>query len=141
MPHGTHDFEDDARNERILIWVNGDLVPRERAVVSVFDAGFVLGDGVWEGLRVHDGHPAFLDRHLARLYEGAAAIALNIGMSPADLADELYRALAANEMTDGVHIRLMVTRGVKRTPYQDPRVTVGPATITTVAGPIVRRGS
>jgi branched-chain amino acid aminotransferase len=112
--------------------VNGELCPRREAVVSVFDAGFVLGDGVWEGLRVHDGHPAFLDRHLARLYEGAAAIALDIGMSPADLAGELYRTLAANEMTDGVHVRLMVTRGVKRTPYQDPRVTVGPATIVVI---------
>src|SRR4051812_2957691 len=69
MAHGTHDFEDDARNERILIWVNGELVPRERAVVSVFDAGFVLGDGVWEGLRVSAGQPAFLERHLDRLFD------------------------------------------------------------------------
>ena len=130
--HGTHEYVDDPRNEQILVSVNGELRPRAEAVVSVFDAGFVLGDGVWEGLRVHDGHPAFLDRHLARLYEGAAAIALDIGMSSADLADELYRTLAANEMSDGVHIRLMVTRGVKRTPYQDPRVTVGPATIVVI---------
>src|SRR5438034_7395097 len=79
MAHGTHDFEDDARNERILIWVNGELVPRERAVVSVFDAGFVLGDGVWEGLRVRAGKCAFLDLHLDRLFEGAKAIALDIG--------------------------------------------------------------
>jgi branched-subunit amino acid aminotransferase/4-amino-4-deoxychorismate lyase len=77
MAHGTHDFEDDARNERILIWVNGELVPRERAVVSVFDAGFILGDGVWEGLRVRAGHPAFLERHLDRLFEGAKAIMLD----------------------------------------------------------------
>ena len=130
--HGTHEYVDDPRNDEILVSVNGELRPRAEAVVSVFDAGFVLGDGVWEGLRVHDGHPAFLDRHLARLYEGAAAIALDIGMSPADLADALYRTLAANEMTDGVHIRLMVTRGVKRTPYQDPRVTVGPATVVVI---------
>jgi branched-chain amino acid aminotransferase len=130
--HGTHEYVDDPRNGEILVSVNGELRPRAEAVVSVFDAGFVLGDGVWEGLRVRDGHPAFLDRHLARLYEGAAAIALDIGMPPADLADELYRTLAATEMTDGVHIRLMVTRGVKRTPYQDPRVTVGPATIVVI---------
>jgi branched-chain amino acid aminotransferase len=129
---GTHEYVDDPRNDQILVSVNGELRPRAEAVVSVFDAGFVLGDGVWEGLRVHGGHPAFLDRHLARLYEGAAAIALDIGMSSADLADELYRTLAANEMTDGVHIRLMVTRGVKRTPYQDPRVTVGPATVVVI---------
>jgi branched-chain amino acid aminotransferase len=130
--HGTHEYVDDSRNDEILVLVNGELRPRAQAVVSVFDSGFVLGDGVWEGLRVHDGHPAFLDRHLARLYEGAAAIALDIGLSPAQLADELYRTLAANGMSDGVHARLMVTRGVKRTPYQDPRVTIGPATIVIV---------
>ncbi|HSS67711.1 MAG TPA: aminotransferase class IV [Nocardioidaceae bacterium] len=130
--HGTHEYVDDPRNDRILVSVNGELRPRAEAVVSVFDAGFVLGDGVWEGLRVHGGHPAFLDRHLRRLYEGAAAIALDIGMEPAALADELYRTLEANGMVDGVHIRLMVTRGVKRTPYQDPRVTVGPATVVII---------
>src|SRR4051795_7041613 len=100
MPSGAHDHADDPRNADVRIWVNGELKPRAEAVVSVFDSGFVLGDGVWEGLRVHDGHPAFLDRHLRRLYEGAAAIALDIGMSPSALADEVYRTLAANEMTD-----------------------------------------
>src|SRR4029078_1710103 len=132
MAQGTHDFDDDARNERILIWVNGELVPRERAVVSVFDSGFVLGDGVWEGLRVRAGHPAFLERHLDRLYEGAKAIVLDIGLSRNELAAAIYATLQANEMTDGVHVRLMVTRGVKRTPYQDPRVTIGPATIVII---------
>ena len=89
MAHGTHDFADDPRNAEILIHVNGELVPRAQAVVSVFDAGFVLGDGVWEGLRVSAGHPAFLDQHLDRLWEGAAAIALDIGLTPrrADRAD------------------------------------------------------
>src|SRR5690606_19126639 len=110
---------DDPRNARVLIYVNGELVPRDRAVVSVFDAGFVFGDGVWEGLRVYRGHPAFLDQHLDRLYEGAAAIALDIGMSRAELTDALYRTLEANQMTDGVHVRLMVTRGVRTTLYQD----------------------
>ncbi len=133
MAHGTHDFEDDARNERILIWVNGELVPRERAVVSVFDAGFVLGDGVWEGLRVRAGHPAFLERHLDRLFEGAKAIMLDVGHSRRELTEAIYSTLRANDMTDGVHVRLMVTRGVKRTPYQDPRVTVGPATVVIIA--------
>jgi branched-chain amino acid aminotransferase len=132
MAHGTHDFEDDPRNERILIWVNGELVPRERAVVSVFDSGFVLGDGVWEGLRVHAGHPVFLDQHLDRLYEGAKAIALDVGLGRSDVRGAVYETLRANAMTDGVHVRLMVTRGVKRTPYQDPRVTVGPATIVII---------
>ena len=133
MAHGTHDFEDDPRNEQILIWVNGELLPRERAVVSVFDSGFVLGDGVWEGLRVSGGHPAFLEQHLERLAEGATAILLDIGMTRDELTAAIYETLRANDMVDGVHVRLMVTRGVKRTPYQDPRVTVGPATVVIIA--------
>jgi branched-chain amino acid aminotransferase len=130
--HGTHDYPDDPRNAGVLIYVNGALVPREQAVVSVFDAGFVLGDGVWEGLRVSGGHPAFLDAHLDRLYEGAAAIALDIGLSRVELTSAIYRTLAANEMTDGVHVRLMVTRGPKSTPYQDPRMSAGPATVVII---------
>jgi branched-chain amino acid aminotransferase len=133
VSHGVHDFDDDARNESILVWVNGELLPRERAVVSVFDSGFVLGDGVWEGLRVRAGHPAFLERHLDRLFEGAKAIMLDVGRTRAELTEAIYSTLAANEMTDGVHVRLMVTRGVKRTPYQDPRVTIGPATVVIIA--------
>jgi branched-chain amino acid aminotransferase len=131
--HGTHDFTKDSRNDNVLVYVNGELVPRDRAVVSVFDSGFVLGDGVWEGLRVANGRPAFLDRHLDRLYEGAAAIMLDIGRTRAELAAAIDQTLRANEMTDGVHVRLMVTRGVKHTPYQDPRLTVGPATVVIVA--------
>ncbi len=133
MAHGTHDHADDPRNAGILIWVNGELRPRAEAVVSVFDSGFVLGDGVWEGLRVHDGHPAFLESHLDRLWQGAAAIVLDIGMSREELTRAIYATLAANDMRDGVHVRLMVTRGVKSTPYQDPRVTVGPATVVIIA--------
>ncbi|WP_375489646.1 aminotransferase class IV [uncultured Jatrophihabitans sp.] len=132
--HGTHDFAEDPRNAEILINVNGSLVPRAQAVVSVFDAGFVLGDGVWEGLRVADGHPAFLEQHLDRLWEGAAAILLDIGRTREQLTAEIYRTLAANQMSgDGVHIRLMVTRGPKTTPYQDPRMTAGPATLVIIA--------
>jgi branched-chain amino acid aminotransferase len=133
MAHGTHDYTDDSRNDDILVWVNGELLPRDRATVSVFDSGFVLGDGVWEGLRVHRGHPAFLALHLDRLYEGAQALMLDIGMSREELTAAIYETLRANDMTDGVHVRLMVTRGVKRTPYQDPRLTVGPATVVIVA--------
>lgn len=132
--HGTHDYVDDPRNAEILISVNGTLVPRNQAVVSVFDAGFVLGDGVWEGLRVADGHPAFLDQHLDRLWEGAAAIALDIGLTRQQLTEQLYRTLSANGIIgDGVHIRLMVTRGPKSTPYQDPRMSAGPATVVIIA--------
>ena len=134
MSQSIHDFHDDPRNAQIAIWVNGALKPRAEAVVSVFDSGFVLGDGVWEGLRVVGGHPVFLAAHLDRLFEGAKALMLDIGLSRAALAQALYDTLAANAMHgDGVHIRLMVTRGVKRTPYQDPRVTVGPATVVIIA--------
>jgi branched-chain amino acid aminotransferase len=132
--HGTHDFPADPRNATILINVNGQLVPREQAVVSVFDSGFLMGDGVWEGLRVSAGHPAFLERHLDRLWEGAAAIALDIGRTRQELTAEIYRTLDANDMHgDGVHVRLMVTRGPKSTPYQDPRVSEGPATLVIIA--------
>lgn len=129
---GTHEYVDDPRNADILISVNGELFPREKAVVSVFDSGFILGDGVWEGLRVHHGRIVFLDRHLERLYEGAKAIDMDIGLTPEALEKRLYATLQANQMHDGVHIRLMVTRGLKRTPYQDPRVNIGPATIVII---------
>jgi len=132
MAFGAHDFHDDPRNADILIHINGALVPRAQAVVSVFDSGFVLGDGVWEGIRVHGGHPVFLEAHLDRLFEGARAIALDIGLDQAALTDAIYRTLEANGMRDGVHIRLMVTRGLKRTPYQDPRVCIGPATVVII---------
>src|SRR3954462_1707164 len=132
--HGAHDYVEDPRNAQILINVNGRLVPRAQAVVSVFDAGFVLGDGVWEGLRVSAGHPAFLEQHLDRLWEGAAAIALDIGRGHDELTTEIYRTLEANDMDgDGVHVRLMVTRGLKSTPYQDPRMSAGPATLVIIA--------
>jgi branched-chain amino acid aminotransferase len=130
--HGTHDHVEDDRNSQVLIYVNGELKSRSEAVISVFDAGFVLGDGVWEGLRVHGGHPAFLEQHLDRLYEGAKAIALDIGLSREELTAALYATLSANGMEDGVHVRLMVTRGTKSTPYQDPRMTLGPATIVMI---------
>ncbi len=131
--HGTHDHQDDPRNAGILINVNGRLLPRAEAVVSVFDAGFVLGDGVWEGLRISGGHPAFLDQHLDRLWEGAAAIMLDIGRTREQLTTQIYETLEANQMTDGVHVRLMVTRGPKSTPYQDPRMSAGPATVVIIA--------
>src|SRR3954453_10767799 len=133
MAHGAHASADHPRTRDIRIWVNGDLLPRERAVVSVFDSGFVLGDGVWEGLRVHRGHPAFLEHHLARLFEGAHAILLDIGMTRRDVTAAIYETLRANDMVDGVHVRLMVTRGPKAPPIQDPRLTVGPATIVIIA--------
>jgi branched-chain amino acid aminotransferase len=131
MLKSMHDVSD-PRNASILISVNGDLKPRGEAVVSVFDSGFMLGDGVWEGLRVQNGKLAFLDRHLDRLFEGAKAIAMDIGLSREELTKRLYDTLAANEMREGVHVRLLVTRGVRSTPYQDPRVVVGGATIVII---------
>ncbi|MFM9938246.1 MAG: aminotransferase class IV [Hyphomicrobiaceae bacterium] len=128
----THEYVDDPRNASILISVNGRLVPRPDAVVSVFDSGFILGDGVWEGLRFTDGGIPFLDQHMERLYEGARSIYMDIGLTPDAMKQRLFACLAANKMQDGVHIRLMVTRGVKRTPYQDPRVTIGPATVVII---------
>jgi branched-chain amino acid aminotransferase len=132
MAQSLHDVSD-PRNASVLVSVNGELKPREQAVVSVFDSGFMLGDGVWEGLRVHDGRIAFLDRHLDRLFEGAKAIAMDIGLSRDALTKRLYETLDANQMSDGVHIRLMVTRGLRSTPYQDPRVIVSGATVVIAA--------
>ncbi|WP_298466492.1 aminotransferase class IV [uncultured Erythrobacter sp.] len=134
MAQGTHDFAHDPRNDAILINVNGDLVPRSEATVSVFDSGFMLGDGVWEGLRVHRGKVAFLDAHLDRLFEGAKAIAMDIGLTRDELIASIKATIDGNDMREqeGVHIRLMVTRGVRSTPYQDPRVVISPATIVII---------
>ena len=129
---GTHEYQDDPRNADIIIDINGEFFAREQAKVSVFDSGFVLGDGVWEGLRVHQGKIAFLDLHLDRLYEGTKALDMEMDVSPQELRQRLYRLLERNSMQDGVHIRLMVSRGIKATPYQDPRITITPPTIVII---------
>jgi branched-chain amino acid aminotransferase len=129
---GTHEYAVDARNERILIDINGELFPRPEAKISVFDSGFILGDGVWEGLRVERGTILFLEAHLNRLFEGMVTLDMHPDFSPADLSRRLYTTLEANGMTDGVHIRLMVSRGIKATPYQDPRVTITPPTVVII---------
>jgi branched-chain amino acid aminotransferase len=123
----------DPRNENVLIYVNGDLVPRKDAVVSIFDSGFVLGDGVWEGLRVRQGRIIQLDAHLDRLFEGAGSIALDIGRTREEIKSAIRQTLEANGMDDGVHIRLMVSRGVKSTPNQDPRFLISGATLVIIA--------
>lgn len=130
---GSQEYANDPRNERVLIYLNGALVPRSEAKVSIFDAGFVLGDGVWEGLRLHRGGLVFLEQHLDRLYWGAKEIALDIGFSQDEIKAALWRTLDANEMSDGVHLRLMVTRGPKKTVNQDPRNAIGEPTIVIVA--------
>jgi branched-chain amino acid aminotransferase len=129
---GTHDYQDDPRNASILIDINGELFARDEARVSVFDSGFVLGDGVWEGLRVHHGKIAFLEQHLDRLYGGAKALDMEMEVTPQQLVKRLYNVLEANTMQEGVHIRLMVSRGIKATPYQDPRITITPPTMVII---------
>lgn len=119
----THQAADDARNETIQIYVDGKIVPRAEAVVSVYDSGFMLGDGVWEGLRLYNGHWAFLDEHLNRLFEAAKAIDLDIGLSRDELTAALEEVRIANNMQTDVHARLMVTRGVKSRPFQHPSLS------------------
>jgi branched-chain amino acid aminotransferase len=123
----------DDRNDDVLIYVNGEFFKRDEAKVSVFDAGFVLGDGVWEGVRLVNGKVIALDEHLDRLFEGANSIQLDIGMSREELTAALNLTFERNGMTDGAHARLMVTRGKKKTPNQDPRFALGTATIVIVA--------
>ena len=130
---GSQDFEADPRNETLRVWLNGELVPRGEARVSLFDAGFGMGDGVWEGLRLHKGALLFLNAHLDRLFAGAAAIRLDIGLTRTEIVAALQAVLAANAMTDGAHLRLMVTRGIKSTISQDPRNALGRPTIAITA--------
>ena len=129
MSFGSHAYVADARNETVLFNVNGALKLRAEAVVNVFDSGFMLGDGIWEGLRVHNGRVAFMQDHLDRLWEGAKALDIDLGLSQDDLRKRIYDTLTANKMTEDVHIRLMVTRGLRSTPYQDPRVIISAPTI------------
>ncbi len=132
MAHGTHDYQVDPRNENIKISVNGELFPRNDAKVSVFDSGYILGDGVWEGIRLHNKKLFHIEQHLRRLYEGAKAIDMDIGIGKNELQQRIEATCAANSMETGVHIRLMVTRGIKATPYQDPRITITPPTIVII---------
>ena len=131
-PHGVHDYQADPRNADILVSVNGEMKHRDEATVSVFDSGYILGDGVWEGLRVKNGGIAFLREHMKRLYAGAKTIDMDIGLTKEEMAQRLFDCLKANEMTDGVHIRLMVTRGIKKTPYQGPRFTITKPTVVII---------
>lgn len=126
---GTHEYEGDPRNESVLISVNGELLPRPEAKVSVFDAGFLLGDGVWESFRLHNGTIAFADEHMDRLFRGAESISMDIGRTREQILDEVNRVIEANDMHDGVHVRLVVTRGLKPTPYQAPWVISSQSTL------------
>ena len=132
MSSTTHSYKPDNRNKDIQININGELFHRDEAKVSVFDSAFMLGDGVWEGLRVHHGRLAFPQLHLDRLWAGAKALDFDLGITQQELLQRIYATLEANDMTEGVHIRLMVSRGTKSTPYQDPRVTITPPTIVII---------
>lgn len=128
----SHDAADDPRNDDLLIWVNGALKPRDQAVVSVYDSGFMMGDGVWEGLRLYNGRWSFRDAHIERLFEGAKALDLEIGMTPDQIAAALEETRAANGMETDAHARLMVTRGPKKRPFQDPRLSQSGATVVII---------
>ena len=119
----THAAEEDIRNESILIYVNGRIVPKKDALISVYDSGFMLGDGVWEGIRLYDGKWAFITEHMDRLYEAAKAIDLDIGMTPDQMISAVLDTQKANGMVSDAHCRLMVTRGVKTRPFQNPRLS------------------
>ena len=123
MTTGSHAAENDPRNESVLIYVNGEMVPRKDARISVFDSGFIMGDGIWESMRLHEGVLVFIDDHLKRLFKGAKALAMDLEYSAGDFKRMLYETVEANDMHDDVHLRLMVTRGEKTTPYQSPAAT------------------
>jgi branched-chain amino acid aminotransferase len=135
LARGTHEALPDERNEDILVYINGEFYRRDEARISVFDSGFLVGDGVWEGLRLHEGEFAFLNLHLDRLFEGAKAIHLEIGMTRGEITAALRETVHRNGMegSSGVHVRLMVTRGDKKTPSQDPRLAVGGPNVVIIA--------
>ena len=128
----THDYHNDPRNDNILIYINGEYFQRSEAKVSVLDSGYLLGDGVWEGIRLHKGHLVHLDEHLDRLYSGAENLAMDIGLSKVEVKQALETTILKNGMKSDVHIRLIVSRGIKKTPYQSPKVTMGNPTVVVI---------
>ncbi|MCP9290667.1 aminotransferase class IV [Gracilimonas sediminicola] len=133
MTHGTHNAVYDPRNEEVLIYVNGELFSRNEAKISVFDSGYLVGDGVWEGFRLHKGVLVFLKEHYDRLFQGAKTVGMDLGMSRDEITKAIWKTLDANDMKGGVHVRLMFTRGIKKTPSQDPRLTVSGPNLVIIA--------
>lgn len=133
MIKGTHNAVDDPRNETVKIFINGELFPRSEAKISVFDSGYLVGDGVWEAMRLHQGKLAFLDLHLNRLWQAAKTIGMALPFSRQELTENIWTTLRANDMHDGVHARVMVTRGIKKTPSQDPRLTISGPNVVIIA--------
>ena len=128
----THKYLHDNRNDQILIYVNGEILHREKAKISVFDSGFLLGDGVWEGIRFHNRHLVFIQEHLDRLFQGASSLDIDIGISKDNIKSLIISVLNANRMVTDIHIRLIVSRGLKKTPYQHPNANLGGATIVII---------
>ena len=128
----THDYYDDPRNEDIKIYVDGDFFHRNEAKVSVLDSGFLLGDGVWEGIRLHNSKLLHIEKHLNRLFDGVKALDLDIHLSKDEIKNALMKTLELNNMNSDVHIRLIVSRGLKKTPYQHPKATIGKPTIVII---------
>lgn len=124
MLHGTHNAIEDPRNEEIFISINGEFFKRNEAKISVFDSGYLVGDGIWEGFRLKKGKLIFIKEHLNRLWQSAKAVHMNFPFTKEELVEQVWSILNKNKMTDGVHVRLMVTRGIKKTPSQDPRLTI-----------------
>jgi len=132
MATGTHSYIQDQRNENIIIYINGEFFPRKEAKISVFDSGFLLGDGVWEGIRLYNKRLCLIDEHLERLYRGAEKLKIGLGKSKEELIALIYETVHANAMDSDVHIRLIVSRGLKQTPYQHPNANVGGASIVII---------
>ena len=132
MAKGTHNYIEDQRNEDIVIYINGEFFPRNEAKISVFDSGFLLGDGVWEGIRLHNGKLCFIEEHIDRLFHAAGKLKIEIGKSKEELISLIYETIHKNAMDTDVHIRLIVSRGLKRTPYQHPNANVGGASIVII---------
>ena len=117
IKRGTHRYVADARNKQIMIYINGKIVPRKDASISVFDSGFLLGDGVWEGIRLYNGNFCFIEEHIQRLFYGAKQLKIHIGKSKKELIALLYKTIEANQMNSDIHVRLIISRGIKVTPY------------------------
>jgi len=133
MTHGTHNALEDPRNENVLIYINGEFFARNEAKISVFDSGYLIGDGVWEGLRLHQGVLVFLEEHLDRLWQGAKTVGIKLHLSREQITQALQQTIDANQMYDNVHLRLMLTRGFKKTPSQDPRLTISTPNLVIIA--------
>lgn len=133
MIHGTHNALPDKRNEDILIYINGELHKRNEAKISVFDSGYLVGDGIWEAVRLHKGVLVFLDKHLERLWAAAASVRMDLKITKEELVQKINHVLEANKMEDNVHVRFMITRGIKKTPSQDPRLTISGPNLVIIA--------